>query len=68
MYGLEGQFKCNLQWPQVPQKPQVDTTNNINEIYTGIKSRILTSGHFKFVIISDFQTDLDGSYVLFFIN
>ena len=31
-------------------------------MYAGRKSRILTSGHFKFVIISDFQTDLDGMY------
>ena len=58
------QFKCNLQWPQVSQKSQVHTANNINEIYTGLKSRILISGHFKFVIISDFQTDLDGIYNL----
>ena len=54
------QLKCNLQWPQVPQKSQVHTANNINEIYTGLKSRILISGHFKFVIISD----LDGIYNL----
>ena len=58
------QLKCNLQWPQVPQKSQVHTANNINEIYTGLKSRILILGHFKFVIISDFQTDLDGIYNL----
>ena len=58
------QLKCNLQWPQVSQKSQVHTANNINEIYTGLKSRILISGHFKFVIISDFQTDLDGIYNL----
>ena len=58
------QLKCNLQWPQVPQKSQVHTANNINEIYTGLKPRILISGHFKFVIISDFQTDLDGIYNL----
>ena len=58
------QLKCNLLWPQVPQKSQVPTANNINEIYTGLKPRILISDHFKFVIISDFQTDLDGIYNL----